>query len=186
MTQKRNIADLSLERLREVLAYVPETGHLKWRMRLGPMCKFGTVAGVLKSKYRRIAIDGRSYTASHLVWFHFYGVRPAALIDHKNGNTDDNRIENLREATHCQNSQNIGVRQNCESGLKGASKFHNRYNRARFRSSITVNKKRIFLGLFMTAKDAHAAYCKAAAEYHGDFANVGETPHSNGHSKGAM
>jgi hypothetical protein len=175
MTPKRNIADLSLERLREVLAYDPLTGHLTWRVRLGPMCKFGKSAGVLKSGYRRIAIDRRSYTASHLAWFHYYGVRPLALLDHKNGDPDDNRMENLREATHCQNSQNVGVRSNNSAGLKGASQFNRKYSRAKYRSSITINKKRIFLGLFHTAEAAHAAYCKAAAEMHGEFANLGES-----------
>ena len=169
---RRNIADLSLERLREVLSYDPVTGRLAWRLRLGPMCKFGGSAGVMKGNYRRIAIDGRSYTASHLAWFHYYGVRPAALIDHRNGNASDNRIENLREATYSQNSQNIGVRRNSSTGLKGAQRFNRPGQRARFRSTITVNRKRIFLGLFHTAEEAHAAYCAKAAELHGEFKRI--------------
>ncbi len=136
------------------------------------MCKFGGSAGVIKGKYRRIAIDGRSYTASHLAWFHYHGTRPVALIDHKNGDGRDNRIENLRQATYSQNSQNIGVRRNSSTGLKGAQRFNRRHCRYRFRSTITANGKRIFLGLFHTAEEAHAAYCAKAAELHGEFKRI--------------
>src|SRR5579859_7739227 len=45
LAPKRNIAELSLERLREVLDYDPQTGELTWRMRIGSMCKFGKTAG---------------------------------------------------------------------------------------------------------------------------------------------
>jgi len=173
----RNIEGLSIERLREVLSYNPETGELTWRKRLGPTCKLRGPAGcVKKNGYRKITIDGVSYTGSHLAWFHFYGEPPLALLDHKNGRRSDDRIENLRPATHSENARNIGVRANNPSGLKGASKFYNRYNRAKFRSSITVNKKRIFLGLFMTAEEAHEAYCRAAREMHGEFFRIHKSP----------
>lgn len=36
---------LSLERLRALLDYDPETGHLTWRIRTSPMCDLGGVAG---------------------------------------------------------------------------------------------------------------------------------------------
>jgi hypothetical protein len=65
-----------------------------------------------------------------------------------------------------------GSRRNNSVGLKGASRFYNPGNRARWRSTITVNRKRIFLGLFHTAEEAHEAYCKKAAELHGEFART--------------
>jgi hypothetical protein len=97
---RRNISELSLERLREVLDYDPETGWLIWRVRLSPRGGPGERAGCVKGGYRRIAIDGRSYTASHLAWFHFHGEPPEDLVDHENLDKDDNRIKNLRDATH--------------------------------------------------------------------------------------
>lgn len=168
-----NIHRLSAERVREVLAYNPETGDLIWRKRLGPTCNLGGPAGcVKKDGYRKITIDGVICNASQLAWLHYHGTHAPGLLDHKNGIRSDNRIANLRPATHSENSRNVGVRANNSSGLKGASKFYNRYNRAKFRSSITVNKKRIFLGLFMTAEEAHEAYCRAARELHGEFFRI--------------
>jgi hypothetical protein len=174
---RRNIEKLTIDRLREVLAYNPETGELTWRKRTGPMCNLGGIAGcVKKDGYRKITVDGAICNASQLAWFHYHGTPAPGLLDHKNGIRSDNRIANLRPATYSQNSQNIAVRANNSSGLKGASKFYNPNNRAKFRSSITVNKKRIFLGLFMTAEAAHEAYCRAARELHGEFFRINKTP----------
>lgn len=169
---RKNISSLSLARLRQVLDYNPDTGWLTWRVCLSPRGVVGSRAGCVKGGYRRVAIDGRSYTASHLAWFHFHGVEPVAVVDHKNRFTDDNRIENLREATHSQNSMNIGPRSNNSVGLKGAQRFYNPGNRAGWRSTITVRGKRLFLGLFHTPEEAHEAYCKKAAELHGEFART--------------
>jgi hypothetical protein len=168
--RRGNIHRLSAERVREVLAYNPDTGDLIWRKRLGPMCNLGGPAGcVKKDGYRKITIDGVICNASQLAWLHYHGTPAPGLLDHKNGIRSDNRMSNLRPATHSENSRNVGVRANNSSGLKGAQKFYNRYNRAKFRSTITVDKKRIFLGLFMTAEEAHEAYCRAAREMHGEF-----------------
>jgi hypothetical protein len=168
----RNIDGLSLERLREVLTYNPETGVFMWRFRTSPMCKLDQPAGMIKMcGYRRITIDGRSYLASHLAWLHHYGEPPAATVDHRNRDRTDDRIENLRLATHSEQCRNretaVGT-----TGLKGVSRFNKPDQHAKFRSTISVNGKRIFLGLFMTAEEAHAAYCRAS-EMHGEFAHTG-------------
>lgn len=175
MKVNRNIWDLELDRLQEVLDYDPETGYLTWRIRISPMCKFGVRAGSVKHDgYRKIGIDGKYYMASHLAWFHFYGVEPdeGMVVDFKNGDRDDTRIVNLRLATFSQNSQNIGRRANNSAGLKGVSVFNSDRNLKHYRSTITINKKRIHLGLFSTPEEAHEAYCKKAAELHGEFARV--------------
>lgn len=170
---KRNIQELTLERLREVLDYDPLTGALTWRIRLSPKCRMGEPAGQIGvGGYRKTRIDGTYHTSSHLAWFHFYGIPPMGLLDHENRDKSDDRIENLREATHSQNSQNIGCRANSSTGLKGASRFNSPRNAKKFRSTITVDGKRIHLGQFDTAQEAHEAYCKAAKELHGEFART--------------
>ena len=172
MVLEHNIKELGLERLREVLDYDPVTGHLIWRVSLSPRGVVGARAGCVKGGYRKITIDGVSYPASHIAWFHHYGKLPKGLVDHKNRNRDDNWIENLREATNSQNSYNMGRNSANTTGFKGVSKFYNPTNTARFRAQIRVNGKRLFLGLFHTPEEAHEAYRKKAAELHGEFARV--------------
>lgn len=92
-------------------------------------------------------------------------------IDHIDGNGLNNRRENLRLATRFQNMQNRGKASSNTSGYKGA--FY-RKDRGYWYSQIIVHGKKIYLGSFNTAKDAHEAYCKAAKELHGDFYNNGE------------
>jgi hypothetical protein len=84
-------------------------------------------------------------------------------VDHKNGNTLDNRLSNLRPATRSQNCRNKGARK----GLKGAS--FNKEKR-KWRGSIHMNGKSIHLGTFDSEKDAHDAYCRAAERLYGEFA----------------
>lgn len=76
--------------------------------------------------------------------------------DHKKHNTLDNRESNLRIVTHQRNQWN---RKNPKGYVwhKGAKKYEVR---------IRLNRKRIYLGLFDTAEDAHAAYLKAKKKYH--------------------
>lgn len=172
-TSDRNIAELSLRRLRQVLDYDPETGVFTWVKTLGPMCKARGRPGCIKKHgYRKITIDGRSYPASHLAWFHFYGVAPETVVDHKNLDKADDRIENLRLATATENALNRPRSSANTTGFKGVAKYNERYTRAKYRAQIRHNGKRIFLGLFHTPEEAYEAYCKAAKELHGEFARL--------------
>lgn len=171
-TGRRNIEALSLRRLRQVLDYDPATGDLTWRMRLSPRCKIGQPAGVVKKGYRKISIDGQNYPASHLAWFHFYGVLPDGIVDHEDLDKDNNRIANLREATGSENAYNRPKSSLNTTGFKGVARYSKQYTKAKYRAHIRAKGKRVFLGLFHTPEEAHAAYCKAAAELHGEFARV--------------
>jgi hypothetical protein len=93
---------------------------------------------------------------------------PPAEIDHINGLPADNRLANLRLATHAENGRN-SRRRKSSSGLKGT---HWRPERNVWVGQIKKDGKRFFLGHFATAEEAHAAYVKAAAELHGQFARV--------------
>jgi hypothetical protein len=172
----RNVTKLSIERLREVLDYDPLTGALKWRFRTSPNAKLDEPAGAIgKHGYRKIRLDDRYYPSSHLAWFHYYGVTPAGLIDHENGDKSDDRIENLRLATASQNSMNQGRNRNNTTGFKGVAVFNKPGEPTRYRAVIRPGGKgvkRRFLGIFDTPEEAHQAYCKAAEELHGEFART--------------
>lgn len=93
------------------------------------------------------------------------------LVDHADHNTLNNRRYNLRFATYSQNNAN--ARHRNKTGFKGIT-FRAKKNR--WRAIIKKDKKSIELGLFKTAEEAHAAYCVAAKELHGDFACVNVSP----------
>lgn len=71
--------------------------------------------------YIRFRINKRLYGAHRMAWIYIYGVEPKSLIDHINGNKSDNRIVNLREATHSQNLHNAKRSSRNTSGVKGVS-----------------------------------------------------------------
>jgi hypothetical protein len=156
-------------RVKECLDYDPETGAFRWKIKPAGRNKIGSVAGgVSSSGYWCIALDGNRFGAHRLAWLYVHGVLPPADIDHINCDRLDNRLANLRLATRSENMRNSRGLPSA-SGLKGA---HWRAHRKPWRSSIRKDGKRLHLGCFATAEEAHAAYTKAATKLHGEFART--------------
>jgi hypothetical protein len=81
----------------------------------------------------------------------------------------DNRRANLRLCTQAENNQNLGIRSDNTSGLKGVS-LDKRCNR--WHAEIQCSGKRKFLGYFATPQEAHIAYQAAATQMFGKFARA--------------
>jgi hypothetical protein len=92
-----------------------------------------------------------------------------ALVDHRNKIKHDNQRLNLRVCNKAQNAWNTGKTIFNTTGFKGI------YLRksGRYGASIRHLGRNIHLGTFDTAEEAHAAYCNAATQLHGEFANHG-------------
>jgi hypothetical protein len=155
---------LTVERLREVLHYDPETGDWRWRLSNGRRAIAGEAAGYLNDEGRRcIGIDWHTYKASRLAWLYMTGEWPSGEIDHKNRKPADDRWANLRDATRAQNQINNGLRANNTTGATGV------YQRGdRWQAYIGARPK-IYLGVFGTREEAQEAYRKAAIERYGEF-----------------
>ena len=163
------MSDLTAARLRELLTYCPEIGEFRWNVNRKKV-RAGDVAGCLHHRgYRIIRVDGRSYWAHRLAWLYVTGEKPPPQIDHKDGNPANNAWGNLRAATPSENRANARTNSNSASGLKGTTYFkrHNRWG-----AYVKKDGKKIWLGSYGTAEEAHAAYCRAAVEVHGDFART--------------
>jgi hypothetical protein len=134
---------LTQERLKQLFSYDEETGFFKRYKKLGPKKQ---IAGHVATKgHRQIMVDNKLYMAHRLAWLYIYGEFPEKLIDHINRNPDDNRICNLRNATHSENQQNTKVRKDNFCNAKGIS-----YSLVenKWRARISKNKKTFDLGRF--------------------------------------
>lgn len=90
-------------------------------------------------------------------------------VDHRDGDGLNNRRTNLRVATSHQNGQNSRLSRANTSGLKGAS-WEKRARK--WQASIRIQGTQKHLGYYATAEEAHAAYCAASQEHHGEFGRV--------------
>jgi hypothetical protein len=154
--------DISHERVKELLDYDPETGVFTRRLRR-PGWPPGAVAGSEVDGYWLLCLDRKYVWAHRVAWFYVHGSWPTQLIDHKNQNKLDNRIDNLREATISQNRQNMTKYKSNTSGHKGV---HWQKAARKWHAQISVDKKKHHLGLFDKLEDAAAAYANAAARLH--------------------
>lgn len=88
------------------------------------------------------------------------------LVDHINRDKLDCRRDNLRIATKSQNAINkTKDRRIATSRYKGVSKARNKW-----KASIQVNKKTIYIGTFDTERAAAILYNDAAREHFGEYA----------------
>lgn len=147
------------DRIFDAFAYDPETGTL---------CRpDGTSAVLLRGhKYPRVYFEGRMLYAHRVAWLLAGNGWPELPVDHVNGDLTDIRLCNLRAVTVAQNTWNTRSHGKYAKGVcydKTARKFLAR---------IMTHGHRTLLGNFETEAEAHAAYCAAAREHHGEFARV--------------
>lgn len=160
--------------LRELLDYDPQTGIFKWKARGPHLFRFtrqfitwnernvGTEAlnSVHRGKlYGKVA--GEQYFAHRIAWKYVYGTDPE-FIDHINGNTQDNRIANLRSVDVATNNRNMSKPKRNKSGFIGVRKSDKSDRWAAF---ITYEGKRINLGTFDSKADAVAARVEAEVKF---------------------
>ena len=155
---------MTQDELKKILNYEPDTGEFHWKIKPSKRFPAGMKAGTLVNGYIRIHTKGRLYGAHRLAWLYVYGVEPQYQIDHINGNSSDNRISNLRQATALENMQNIRKPQkNNSHGTLGVT-----YDpvKDRWRARITINGKRKYLGRFKSKEQAYEAFLQAKRAHH--------------------
>lgn len=153
-------APLSVERLRQAFHYDPSTGVFRWRFSPHNGIKPWAIAGSVRADgYWCLHVWGIGFTAHRAAWAYMTGEWPPLDIDHKDGDPANNVWENLRCVSTSVNMQNQRrAKSNNKSGMLGA---HFNARLGKYVSAIRVDGKPKYLGVFITAEDAHEAHLAA-------------------------
>jgi hypothetical protein len=140
-------------------------GDLYWKNSQRPSFN-GKKAGYDNgSGYKKLNIDGKQYYAHRIIYLMQHGVMPD-LLDHIDGDTTNNRIENLRPANTSQNMMNSAKTKNSISGCRNVFYSKERNNYAVY---ITINKKAKYFGAYDDVELASLVADEARRKYHGEF-----------------
>lgn len=142
------------QRIDALLSVDASTGEIRWKKSAGRVKAGDLAGGYDKNGYRRLSIDGEEVYAHQLVFFAAHGYW-CGLIDHINGQRDDNRIENLRDATASENAKN---RTEWRNGVKLGAR---RTPDGRWAARIVCDGVSYHLGVYATQEEAHEAYMRA-------------------------
>lgn len=158
-------AELTRDRLCELLDINTETGIFTWKHTMGGKAKKGQQAGVLNTHgYIMIRVDQVDYLAHRLMWLYVYGAFPILNIDHIDRNRSNNCPINLRVATPKQNGENRSLKSKNASGHRGV--FLRKYLKSKpWAVNIMSNRKTIHIGYFATVEEAIKARRMAEDKY---------------------
>lgn len=171
---KSNDPAISHEEVRSRFSYDLTTGILSYRVPPPNQSAslIGKEAGYLRQTkygiYRVVKFGKIAVYAHRLIWFYMLARWPEGLIDHKDGDTLNNRFFNLRPATQSKNKSNCLKYRSNTSGFKGVTKC-----KGKWKAQITFQSRIYYLGLYATPEEAHAAYLAKAKELQGVFSNPG-------------
>jgi hypothetical protein len=162
------ISSVMAKRFNEVFEY--RDGDIYWKVNPNNL-NVGALAGTKYSTgYRRAKVDGKTYAVHRIIWTMFNGdITNGLHIDHINGVTTDNSIENLRLVTVSQNAMNRKGRKT-NTGIPNVSFC--KENKS-YRVSVHANKKQQYLGFFKDLELAELVAIEARDKFHGKFARLG-------------
>lgn len=134
--------------------------------------KRGAVAGSLcvgkgKNKsYWQVRAFGKTFKRSRVVFHMTHGRWPMPGVDHRNGDSLDDRPANLRECDQSQNTANSADRQRATELPRGVY----RTVQGRFMARLTVKGQTKSLGTFDDPATAKSIFEMARKEAFGEFA----------------
>lgn len=159
---------LTQAELKKYVHYDPLTGIFTRLIATCGKIKVGQVAGNKSNQdgYLEFRVLRREYKAHRLAWLYMFGYFPPQRPDHKNGIRTDNRIDNIRPATHNENAQYADRSKTNTSGYLGVS-----FCRAtrKWKAQCQSDGVKYYLGVHRTKEAAAKAYRDFAAQHHGEF-----------------
>jgi nucleoside diphosphate kinase len=159
---------LSKEMLNELFEY--RDGEIYYKVSRSRN-KVGSKAGTYRKHDNayQVIIKRKHYLIHRVVFMMHHGYLPQ-FVDHIDGNRANNKIENLREATHSQNAHNCAIRKDSKTNVKNVS--WNKVDKS-WKVRIQVNHTRITIGQFKDLELAELVAMEARNKFHGQFANHG-------------
>lgn len=136
-----------LKNIKQHLQYDAESGVFIWKKRDKDVAGSVNAGG-----YVQIKFQGNIYYAHRLAWLFVNGVWPTNVINHKNGNKLDNRIDNLEDV---EQHINLSLRHKVVGVRERNGKFYAR---------VCKNKKEFQRGPFERKEDAFEAYFELRKE----------------------
>jgi len=161
--------------LKEIFDYDPITGDITRKISKSNRSKANSL---LRAKlfdryyYTSFTFNGNKVRvlAHRLAWKLFYEEDPPQIIDHVDGNGLNNKISNLRKATHGQNMLNSKISKNNKSGYKGVVYLK---RERKWRASVNFQGKEYRRYAFKTKEEAGAAAKELRENLHQEFTNHG-------------
>lgn len=160
---------ISIDKLHEYFDADLTAGILVWKFRHDAPPEWnsryaGTLAlnSLSNHGYKKGRINYRMIKAHRAIWAMANGHWPDGQIDHINGVRHDNRIANLRVVTNAENAKNQKRRASNTSGIAGVG-FHKATRK--YKATIRVDGKAVWLGVFPTLEAAAEARLTAAKQH---------------------
>jgi len=157
---------LTKEYLNELFDY--KDGNLYWKKSRKGISN-NLLAGTKSTHYYQICINYKIYRTHRLIWI-FHNGNTEDCIDHINGNTFDNHIENLRICDLAKNSWNSKIRKNNTSGVKGIGWC---LQKKKWRARVVCKNKEFHVGFFDDLEKAKIKIKEKRQELHKEFSNNG-------------
>lgn len=157
-------AKLTAARLRELLHYDATSGAFYWVSTDGRARK-GALAGNRNSNgYMVVGLFGVKYRQHRLAWLYVYGEWPDGVVDHIDGNKDNNKIENLRVVSQAQNLQNR--RSASVASACGVLGVYYSARRGGYMASVTTAGSKKRRGPYRSIERARIAYVDLKRTHH--------------------
>ena len=152
--------------LKETLTYHPDGYFIRTRNGKVVQPKIHSA-----HRYARISVQGKPIALHRVIFLYHHGYLPEC-IDHIDGDRTNNRISNLREVTHSQNSLNQKHHKDSSSPYKSVKQATRlaKDGSKKWEVVISINKKRTYLGTFYNIDEAHQFAVQAREKHHGKFA----------------
>jgi hypothetical protein len=157
---------IDTELVRSLFDY--QDGCLVWKVNKGTAIK-GSKAHANGNGYLAIKLFGQPYLEHRLIWV-WHGNQLNATIDHIDGNPLNNKIENLRMASHSENMRNTKMRSDNKSGVKGVSWCK---TKRKWKVQLWFGNKQHYLGRYDSLDMAKHSVETARLKHHLNFANHG-------------